>query len=205
MCHFQLFFYSLFNIFCICPAEFYLCGRILFPVFTNTTGAWILEQKFSAATLRRKDYVTFLAVGLFVMVILCEVLLVVWLPKKMHSELLWQDQIAKEEMIEQEDLLRAYMIEVKSKYREMTGEIELVQNSLNEFARYLRVYKDYISRNQTDSISACLKGFQNVYGSNIKFGKSFIISEKLDSKPYLDKLLFQLTSSRGDEKKSGGN
>ena len=164
-----------------------------------------MEHKFSAATLRRKDYITFLAVSLFVMVIVCEVLLVVWLPKKMHSELMWQDQIAKEEMIELEDLLRAYMIEAKSKYREMTGEIELVQDSLNELARYLRVYKDYISRSQTDSINACLKGFQNVYGSNIKFGKSFIINENLDSKPYLDKLLVQLTSKRGDEKKSGGN
>ena len=164
-----------------------------------------MEQKFSAATLRRKDYITFLAVSLFVMVILCEVLLVVWLPKRMHSELIWQDQIAKEEMIELEDLLRAYMIEVKSKYREMTGEIELVQDSLNELARYLRVYKDYISRSQTDSINACLKGFQKVYGSNLKLGKSFVIGEKLDSKPYLDKLLLQLTSKRGDEKKSGGN
>ena len=164
-----------------------------------------MKHKFPVATLRRKDYITYLAVALFVMVIACEVLLVVWLPQKLHSEILWQDQIAKEEMIELEDLLRAYMIEVKSKYREMTGEIELVQDSLNELARYLRVYKDYISRSQTDSINACLKGFQKVYGSNIKLGKSFVIGEKLDSKPYLDKLLLQLTSKRGDEKKSGGN
>ena len=164
-----------------------------------------MEQKFPVATLRRKDYITYLAVSLFVIVIACEVLLVVWLPRKLHSEIMWQDQIAKEEMIELEDLLRAYMIDIKPRYREMTGEIELVQDSLNELARYLREYKDYVSRSQTDRISVCLKGFQNVYAGNIKPGKSFVGDEKLDSKPYLDKLLLQATSIRADDKKSGRN
>jgi len=164
-----------------------------------------LDKKFPVATLRRKDYITFLAVALFVMVIACEALLVVWLPKKLHSEIMWQDQIAKEEMIELEDLLRAYMIDIKPRYREMTGEIELVQDSLNELARYLREYKDYVSRSQTDRISVCLKGFQNAYANNIKSGKSFIVDERLDSKPYLDKLLSPSTSIRADDKKSGRN
>ena len=157
-----------------------------------------LEQKFPVATLRRKDYITYLAVSLFVIVIACEVLLVVWLPRKLHSEIMWQDQIAKEEMVELEDLLRAYMIGVKPKYKEMTGEIEIVQDSLNELAMYLREYKDYISRSQTDRIGVCLKGFQGDYDRNIKQGKSFIIVEKLDSRQYLDKLLSQSTSKRGD-------
>ena len=89
-----------------------------------------MKHKFPAATIRRKDYITFLAVILFVMVVACEILLVVWLPRKLHSEIMWQDQIAKEEMIELEDLLRAYMIDMKSKYREITGELELVQDLL---------------------------------------------------------------------------
>lgn len=164
-----------------------------------------MEQKFPVATLRRKDFITYLAVILFVVVIACEVLLVVWLPKKLHSEIMWQDQIAKEEMIELEDLLRAYMIDIKPRYRDMTGEIELVQDSLNEMAKYLREYKDNISRSQTDRINACLKGFQNAYSSNIKPGKSFIVNEKLDSKPYLDKLLAQSAAKQADEKKSGRN
>ncbi|MCX6986526.1 MAG: hypothetical protein NT118_17535 [Lentisphaerae bacterium] len=157
-----------------------------------------MEQKFPVATLRRKDYITYLAVSLFVIVIVCEVLLVVWLPKKLHSEIMWQDQIAKEEMIELEDLLRAYMIGIKPKYKEITGEVEIVQDSLNELARYLREYKDYISRSQTDQIGVCLKGFQDAYNSNIKPGKSFIIVEKLDSRQYMDKLLSESMSKRGD-------
>jgi hypothetical protein len=164
-----------------------------------------LRHKFPVATRRRKDYITYLAVALFVMVIACEVLLVVWLPKKLHSEIMWQDQIAKEEMIELEDLLRAYMIGAKPKHRAMTGEIELVQDSLNELARYLREYKDFMSRSQTDRISACLKGFQNAYISNIKPGKSFIVDEKLDSTPYLEKLRLNLSAKQGDGKKSGSN
>jgi hypothetical protein len=168
-------------------------------------GGRTLEQKFPVATLRRKDYITYLAVALFVMVIACEMLLVVWLPRKLHSEVMWQDQIVKEEMIELLDLLRAYMIGIKPKYKAMTGEIELVQDSLNELARYLREYKDFLSRSQTDQINVCLKGFQNAYASNIKPGKSFIGDEKLDSKPYLDKLLLQSLSTRDGAKKSGGN
>jgi hypothetical protein len=164
------------------------------------SGARILKHNFPVATLRRKDYITYLAVILFVVIIACEALLVVWLPRKLHSEIMWQDQIAKEEMIEHEDLLRAYMIDVKPKYRDMAGEIELVQDSLNELARYLREYKDYILRSQTDRISTCLNGFHNYYNSNIKPGKSFIADEKLDSKPYLDKLLLQSASKRADEK-----
>ena len=164
-----------------------------------------MDKKFPVATLRRKDYITYLAVLLFVMVIVSEILLVVWLPKKLHSEIMWQDQIAKEEMIELEDLLRAYMIDSKPRYREMAGEIELVQDSLNELARYLREFKDYISRSQTDRISACLKGFQKIFAGNIKQGKSFILDEKLDSKPYLDKLLSKVTPRQADDRKSGGN
>ena len=163
-----------------------------------------MKHKFPVATLRRKDYITYLAVILFVLVIACEVLLVVWLPRKLHSEIMWQDQIAKEEMIEQEDLLRAYMIDVKPKHRDMTGEIELVQDSLNELARYLREYKDYMSRSQIDRISVCLKGFHNYYRSNIKPGKSFIVDENLDSAPYLHNLLLQ-SAKRSDEKKLGRN
>ena len=146
-------------------------------------------------TLRRKDYITYVAVGLFVFVIVFEVLLVTWLPRRLHSSILWQDQVVCEEMIELEDLLRAYMIDIKPRFRNISGEIELVQSCLNEIAGYLREHKDDLSRDHIDEISARLRYFEGIYQNKIRQGISFVRIESMNSSSFIEKL--RSTSSPG--------
>ena len=148
-----------------------------------------MDDKFPKETLLKKDYIAYLAVALFVFVIVFEILLVVWLPRRLHSSIMWEDQIASEEMIELEDLLRAYMIDAKKDRKDLGGEIDLVKGSLDEMAGYLREHKNTLSRSQIDDIYRQLKYFESIYRSNIKPGKSFIASEKIDTSGCLARML----------------
>jgi len=148
-----------------------------------------LDDRFPKATLLKKDYIAYLAVGLFIFVIVFEILLVVWLPRKLHSSIMWEDQIASEEMVELEDLLRAYMVDIRKHQKDIDGEIALVKGSLDEIAGYLREHKDRMSRSQIDDINRQLKYFESIYRSNMKPGKSFITTEKIDSSRCLAKML----------------
>jgi len=162
------------------------------------------NSKFPKAALRRKDYITYLAVGLFIFVIGFEILLVTWLPRKLHNTLLWQDQVACEEMIELEDLLRAYMIDIKPRQSAMRGEIELMQSCLNEIAGYLREYKDNLTREQTDQIFKQLKYFESIFTVNIKNGKSFVQTEKMNPAPFIERLRKTSVSSGTEAALTGG-
>ncbi|MFZ2655039.1 MAG: hypothetical protein WAX69_08970 [Victivallales bacterium] len=148
-----------------------------------------MDDRFPKATLLKKDYIAYLAVGLFIFVIVFEILLVVWLPRKLHSSIMWEDQIASEEMVELEDLLRAYMVDIRKHQKDIDGEIALVKGSLDEIAGYLREHKDRMSRSQIDDINRQLKYFESIYRSNMKPGKSFITTEKIDSSRCLAKML----------------
>ena len=147
-----------------------------------------MEGKLPNETLRRKDFMAYLAVGLFVFVIVFEVILVAWLPLRLNSSTMWQDQVVCEEMIEHEDLLRAYMIDIKKRSKNMDGEIALVQDSLDEIASYLHEYKDKLSRTNVDQITRYLDYFENIYRNNIKSDKSFITNERIDPVPFLGRL-----------------
>lgn len=160
----------------------------------------ILAGKFPKATLRRKDYMAYLAIVLFMFVIAFEILLVTWIPRTLHSSEMWQDQIACEEMIQLEDLLRAYMIDSKRRSKVMDGEIGLLQDSLDEIAGYLREHKENITRDQIDVIYRHLKYFESIYRSNIKKDKSFNVAEKIDTAKYLDRLLLSANPAAGNGK-----
>lgn len=148
-----------------------------------------MDDKFPKTTLLKKDYIAYLAIALFMLVVVFEIMLVVWLPRKLHSSIMWEDQIANEEMVELEDLLRAYMIDVRKEHKQIEGEVNLIKGSLDEIAGYLREHRDRMSRSQTDDIYRQLKYFESIYRSKIKHGKSFIGSERLDTSKCLVKIL----------------
>ena len=82
-----------------------------------------MNEKFNNST-RRKDYVAHIAVLLLVFIIIFELLLVAWLPRKLSSEKLWDRQVAFEEMIDLEDFLRRYIrgdVKYKNSWQEGEG------------------------------------------------------------------------------------
>jgi len=158
-----------------------------------------LDDRFPKHTVLRKDYMAYLAIALFIIVIAFEVLLVVWLPMKLSSSTMWRDQVACEEMIEHEDLLRANTIECKKRCKAMDGEIALVQESLDEIAAYLHEYKDRLSRGNIDEIVKYLNYFEGIYRSNMKGDRSFVVAEHIDASAYLGKLASSANAPAKDE------
>ena len=86
--------------------------------------------------IRRKDYVAHIAIGLFVFIIIFEILLVTWLPSKLITRNLWDRDVALQELISLQDKLRTDIgksLNFDNKWQE--GEARLSMTCLDEIAK----------------------------------------------------------------------
>jgi hypothetical protein len=149
-----------------------------------------MSEKFTSST-RRKDYVAHIAVMLLVLIIVFEVLLVAWLPRKLSSEKLWDRQVSLQEMIDLEDFLRRYIRgDVKYRNAWQEGEGFLGLHALDILAKYIRENRDKMTREQIQEVYVLLQKFQNHYNdwNNHKF---YITFEKIKIEPILNRQLEQ--------------
>lgn len=137
--------------------------------------------------IRRKDYIAYLAVFLFFLILMFEFLLVTWLPHQMRSAKLWEREVAMEEMIELEDLLRAYFKTLKNEKKCLEDEVSLAEDCLNDFAGYLREYQSSLSRGQICDIYYDLKGFEELYKKKWEQDISLIKCETIKPETFLKK------------------
>ncbi|NOY74929.1 MAG: hypothetical protein GXP32_03955 [Kiritimatiellaeota bacterium] len=134
---------------------------------------------------RKKDYVTRLAFGLFGFIILFELLIVTWLPRQLMNEKVWERDIAYQEMAALEDFLRRFIkgdLKYKNKWQE--GEAYMALDCLNEYAKYMRVHRSDMSREQIREVYEKLRAFERRYNEwgDEKYSVGF---EKLDVDPVL--------------------
>ena len=149
-----------------------------------------MSEKFTSST-RRKDYVAHMAVVLLVLIIIFELLLVAWLPRKLSSEKLWDRQVSLQEMIDLEDFLRRYIRgDVKYKTSWQEGEGFLGLHALDILAKYIRENRTTISREQIQEVYVLLQKFQNHY-NNWNNHKFYITFEKIKIDPILNRQLEQ--------------
>jgi hypothetical protein len=138
---------------------------------------------------RRKDYVTGLAIGLFLFIVMLEVMLVTWLPKQLTSEALWSRDVAMTELIDLEDTLRKnvkYTLKFRDKWDE--GESKMGLNCLNNIAPYLRKHQADMNQEQIRQLYLILQKFETRF-NQWKDRKYSITSEKIDIQPILKKTL----------------
>jgi hypothetical protein len=111
------------------------------------------RQKKSAKF--KKDYVAFLAIGLFLMVICAEITLSIWLPMEMRSADAWAEQVARQRMIDNFDKARRLYIKGlrKNKVDAAIVEMQIAKKTLDQNARFLRAHQSEISRDQVHSLS----------------------------------------------------
>lgn len=139
------------------------------------------------STPLKKDYVTFLALALFVLVVIFEALLVVVVPLHLRSDRVWAREVAFQEMIQLEDFLRAKMIDYKKRTVYDKGNIGLLSVCLNQVADYLRDRRDEVDVTQIKAINDNLKKFETLYFDMEK--KRFSIKvEKIDPSEFLKRL-----------------
>ncbi len=154
---------------------------------------------------RRKDYVAYIAVGLFVLVMILELLLVTWLPRKMITEKFWERDEAQQELVGLMDKLRRNMrggaIHCQNSWQE--GEVDLALSCLDEIAKYLRDNQDNMDRAQIRRVYKLLRWFEIRYNKWAE--KRFCVSvETIDIEPLLRKSLEKYHEKLGDKGKSDG-
>jgi hypothetical protein len=141
-------------------------------------------NKITESVKRKKDFVTVLALALFVIIVIFELVLVIWLPAKFRSGEYFAKEVALEEMVQNEDTLRAFVSDVHRKEYYYPREVKLVKKCLDDFARYLRVYKDEMTMEQILDLHEDIKEFDRIFykwKSRIEFFKK----KELDYSGYM--------------------
>lgn len=123
-----------------------------------------MDNKTKRRGERRKDYVTFLAMGLFLFIVILELMLVTWLPRQLLNQNLWSRDVAIAELIDLEDSLRTnvkHQLKFKTKWDD--GESKMALDCLNDIAKYLRQYRTKMSKDQISKLLVVLKKFEIRY------------------------------------------
>jgi len=123
------------------------------------------RRKYPHEAVKRKaDYVTALAVGFFVLILIFELLLVTWLPWYLRTKSIWERESAREEMVELLDNLRSNFSSISRKYSGyQLGQISIMTDCLDQIARYLRTYSEQLSREQIHDLYADLRSIEIWY------------------------------------------
>jgi len=134
---------------------------------------------------RRKDYIAHLAIILFCIIMVLELLLVTWLPAQLRSEKLWDRQVAFQEMIDLEDFLRRFIRGgVKYRNRWQEGEAFMALDSLDILAKYIRKNQKDLTREQIQELYSSLTKFETHY-KNWEKGTFYISFEDIKIEPVL--------------------
>jgi len=154
---------------------------------------------------RRKDYVTGLAIGLFLFIVILEIMLVTWLPKRLTSEALWSRDVAMTELVDLEDTLRKnvkYTLKFRDKWEE--GESNMALDCLNNIAPYLREHKSDMHQDQIRQLYLTLQKFDTRF-NQWKDKRFCITSEKIDIQPILKKTLDTYNNDKSKQSKTKEN
>ena len=113
---------------------------------------------------RKKDFVTALAMFLFLILIISELVLVFYIPTQ-YKRSNWVTSTAKAELIEKIDSLRKGLISLDKSLtsQDKKHEIKLVRDVLNDHAGYLKEHKDSISFRQVNMLQREILLFNNYY------------------------------------------
>ena len=125
----------------------------------NVNGGIDLDKALQSAPFKR-DYITFLAIGLFMLVIVLELALMVWLPVQLKLENLWHDEVARQKMVRLLDGLRKRYEDLGAKSKRQEEEVKLVRDRLDDMARYVREYNERLRRSQVSELAGVLEHFE---------------------------------------------
>lgn len=115
----------------------------------------LLSAKF------KKDYIAYLAIGIFFFILTAELIVAVWLPVHLRSENVWALQVARQDMIDMFDTLRSGFGRI-SKTSQLEGEANIAVKCLDSMAIYLRTYQAVLNAGQIAEIRSNLDDFQAI-------------------------------------------
>lgn len=155
----------------------------------------------------RKNYVAFLAVLLFILIIIAEATLATVIPMAMRNENLMAEEAERNDLLILFDQTRARCEAISGKNSAgmednlILMEKQLISDVLDRFARYMR---NEGSRMTPDEVAKVKWTVQELYKvvSQLEKGQSYSRENRLDTSGYVNKLLKQ---TNGETLRDGKN
>jgi hypothetical protein len=170
------------------------------------------ENKYSANF--KKDYMAYFAIGLFIVIVIIELYMAIWLPIYLKSQNSWALQENRQEMIDRFDGLRSAYSRLKPATQQGKAEIKIIMDCLNHNAIYLRKYQEQLTIDQIRTLNSgyqelaiFLKVYRKKDKASGKFKSALGKQRQLKTKLFIDKLRRkaeqQLTKNIQQYKKNG--
>lgn len=152
------------------------------------------QASFPTRPRRKTDLVTNVAVVLFVAVVVLELMLASWLPRRLRTEQIWGRELALQEALDKMDWIRSHIRSGKYPDRWQRGETELALSCLDDAARHLREHQDTMTREQTRRLIDDIGFFEASFllwrdggdGKRKWQGERHLVIETLDTARWLD-------------------
>lgn len=149
----------------------------------------------------RRNYVAFLAVLLFFLIVAGEILLAVAIPVAMRNENLMADEANRIDVLLQFDYTRTICSNISGKNAKgeddavLQMEKQLLSDALDNFARYMREEGDNLTPQEVKEISTVLRELY-IVALQLKEGKRFSKENRINTSSYINGLL---NKTRGED------
>ena len=138
----------------------------------------------------KRDYVAAMAVVVFFLIVISELVLAVSLPLYMKKEDAMAVSVRRLKLLESFDGIRGYAKSVKVKNSTAQAEADLIIWNLDRMADYLRRYAQYLSGEDLAILQKQLNEM-NASINRLKRGVPFSREYKIDYTPYLERIMKQ--------------
>jgi hypothetical protein len=135
----------------------------------------------------KKDYIAYSAVAIFFLIIAFEIFMAIFIPAHLHMEGVWDDEVARQEMIRTFDYTRRTFLRFKSNLDNTEDEAKIIADSLTPLADYLREYQYKIELEQINEIDKDINGLNKFYYHLSKKG-AYSVDRKMETEKYLNVL-----------------
>lgn len=147
------------------------------------TGQKDLKQYFSCK--RKPDVVTGIAISLFLIVILLQVYLIVFLPMQLRKGETLAYNMARDKMLRDIDVLRSALPKVKMPNELAEGELQMTKSAFERLMLYTREHRDGLDLAQVTELAQRFRMFDFML-QRWTAGKPqyYLRQEKIDQKKY---------------------
>ena len=136
---------------------------------------------------RKKDFITFFAVALFLLIISFECYLMFWLPIQFRKQNAMARHVSCQNLVEMADHLRHVCNPRRNKDLDslQKSEMELIRSSLDILAIYIREHQENLSDSQIDELQKLLNRTNAIVGGWKSQKRFYIRRDKFDPEPIL--------------------
>ena len=148
------------------------------------TGKKDLKQYFSCK--RKPDIVTGIAIGLFLIVILLQVYLIVFLPVQLREGEALAYNMARDKMLRDIDKLRSALPKVKMPDELAEGELQMTKSAFERLMLYTREHRDGLDLAQVSELAQRFRMFDFMLQRwTARKPQYYLRREKIDQKKYV--------------------